>query len=126
MRSKVPFTSARCCGLSHKSCCDQIAFSCCRKVSGKFRAKAKIKPMVCSAMGTEKIPLALVTITPELRNSGYMSWPTPAEVECTHFNFLEAASCAGRNTLPTKNIRVGQFRGQALDVGDEYHFHWWP
>ena len=74
MSSTVPFSSARCCGLSHSSCCDQMAFSCWRRVSGKFRASASSNPMVCSAIGTEKTPLALVTTTWELCNSGYISW----------------------------------------------------
>ncbi len=37
--------------------------------------------MVCSAIGTEKIPLGFVTVIPESRSSGYISCATPAAVE---------------------------------------------
>ncbi len=53
--------------------------------------------MVCSAMGTEKIPLGLVTTIPDSRSSGYISCATPAAVECSHFSFLANGSCCGRS-----------------------------
>ena len=59
-----------------------------------------IRPMVCSAIGGEKIPLGLVSTMPEARSSGYISCETPAAVECSHLSLRAKRNCSGRRDEP--------------------------
>src|SRR3954464_4959411 len=78
---------------------------------------ATISPMVCSAIGGEKIPLGLVSVMPDSRSSGYINCETPAAVECTHLSLRARRNCSGRSDAPMKMSVSGNSCGRRSKSG---------
>jgi len=72
------------------------------------------------------MPLGLVTTIPDSRSSGYMSWATPAAVECSHFRFLGELELMWAQGVTDKNVGVRQFLRQVIVVRQMQDAHFRP